>query len=102
MTSDLFIESLPTREEFQALMLPLGLDVITYRDEFKLYLMVAQKRNIDEDYYPQGKTTMNQLDLLCGESCREQILMFQSRLMTKPYSPCSSKVDVPSRLATML
>jgi len=33
LTTDLFIESLPTREEFQALLRPLRLDVITYRDE---------------------------------------------------------------------
>ena len=44
MTSDLFIESLPSREEFQALLRPLGLEVLTYRDEPKLYLMVTQKR----------------------------------------------------------
>jgi len=44
MTSDLFIESLPSREEFQALPQPPGLEVLTYRDEPKLYLMVAQKR----------------------------------------------------------
>lgn len=44
MTSDLFIESLPSREEFQALLQPLGLEVVTYRDEPNLYLMVAQKR----------------------------------------------------------
>jgi ubiquinone/menaquinone biosynthesis C-methylase UbiE len=43
MTTDLFIESLPTREEFQALLSSLGLDLITYRDEPKLYLMVAQE-----------------------------------------------------------
>jgi ubiquinone/menaquinone biosynthesis C-methylase UbiE len=43
MTSDLFIESLPGREEFQALLRPLGLEVVTYRDEPKLYLMVAKK-----------------------------------------------------------
>jgi len=41
VTTDLFIESLPTRGEFQALLKPLGLDVITYRDEPQLYLMVA-------------------------------------------------------------
>ena len=44
MTSYLFIESLPSREEFQALLQPLGLEVLTYRDEPKLYLMVAQNR----------------------------------------------------------
>jgi SAM-dependent methyltransferase len=42
-SSDLFIESLPTREEFEVLLEPLGFDVITYRDESKLYLMVARK-----------------------------------------------------------
>jgi ubiquinone/menaquinone biosynthesis C-methylase UbiE len=42
-TSDLFIESLPTKEEFEALLEPPRLEVITYRDEPKLYLMVAQK-----------------------------------------------------------
>ena len=42
-TSDLFIESLPTKEEFEALRAPLGLQVIAYRDEPKLYLMVARK-----------------------------------------------------------
>jgi hypothetical protein len=41
--SDLFIESLPTREEFEVLLEPLGFEVITYRDESKLYLMVARK-----------------------------------------------------------
>jgi ubiquinone/menaquinone biosynthesis C-methylase UbiE len=44
VTTDLFIESLPTREEFQALLSPLGLDVITYRDEPHLYLLVARKK----------------------------------------------------------
>ena len=42
-TSDLFIESLPTKKEFEALLAPLGLTVIAYRDEPKLYLMVARK-----------------------------------------------------------
>jgi ubiquinone/menaquinone biosynthesis C-methylase UbiE len=42
-TSDLFIESLPTRGEFEALLEPLGLHVTAYRDESNLYLMVAQK-----------------------------------------------------------
>ena len=41
-TSDLFVESLPTKEEFEALLEPLGLEVIAYRDEPKLYLMVAR------------------------------------------------------------
>jgi hypothetical protein len=40
---DLFIESLPGRGEFQALLQPLGLKVVTYWDEPKLYLMVARK-----------------------------------------------------------
>jgi ubiquinone/menaquinone biosynthesis C-methylase UbiE len=43
-TSDLFIESLPSEEEFEALLGPLGLAVIAYRDEPKLYLMVARKK----------------------------------------------------------
>jgi ubiquinone/menaquinone biosynthesis C-methylase UbiE len=42
-TSDLFIESLPTKEEFEVLLEPLGLKVIVSRDEPKLYLMVARK-----------------------------------------------------------
>ncbi len=42
-TSDLFLEPFPTREEFEALLEPLGFEVITYRDESKLYLMVARK-----------------------------------------------------------
>jgi ubiquinone/menaquinone biosynthesis C-methylase UbiE len=42
-TTDLFIESLPTRAEFQALLEPLGLDITLWRDEPKLYLMVARK-----------------------------------------------------------
>jgi ubiquinone/menaquinone biosynthesis C-methylase UbiE len=41
--SDLFIESLPNKKEFEALLKPLGLEVIEYRDEPKLYLMVARK-----------------------------------------------------------
>ena len=43
VTSDLFIESLPTKEEFEVLLEPLGLEIIAYRDEPKLYLMVARK-----------------------------------------------------------
>jgi ubiquinone/menaquinone biosynthesis C-methylase UbiE len=43
VTSDLFIESLPTKAEFQALLRPLGMVVTAYRDEPKLYLMVARK-----------------------------------------------------------
>jgi len=42
-TSDLFIESLPTKEEFGTVLGPLGLEVIAYRDEHKPYLMVARK-----------------------------------------------------------
>src|SRR5208282_6903080 len=38
-SSDLFIEPFPTREEFEALLEPLGFEVTTYRDESKLYLM---------------------------------------------------------------
>src|ERR1019366_6422408 len=41
--SDLFLEPFPTREAFEALLEPLGFEVITYRDESKLYLMVARK-----------------------------------------------------------
>jgi ubiquinone/menaquinone biosynthesis C-methylase UbiE len=41
--TDLFVESLPAREEFEVILAPLGLDVTTYRDEPKLYLMVAEK-----------------------------------------------------------
>jgi ubiquinone/menaquinone biosynthesis C-methylase UbiE len=41
--TDLFVESLPKREEFEMILAPLGLDVTTYRDEPKLYLMVAVK-----------------------------------------------------------
>jgi 2-polyprenyl-3-methyl-5-hydroxy-6-metoxy-1,4-benzoquinol methylase len=43
-TSDLFIESLPTKEAFGTVLGPPGLEVIAYRDEPKLYLMVARKR----------------------------------------------------------
>ena len=42
-SSDLFIESFPTKEEFEAVLGPVGLEVIAYRDEPKLYLMVARK-----------------------------------------------------------
>lgn len=37
--------SLPTRKEFEMILVPLGLDVTTYRDEPKLYLMVAKRCN---------------------------------------------------------
>ena len=40
-SSDLFIESLPARDAFNALLEPLGLKVMAYRDEPKLYLMVV-------------------------------------------------------------
>jgi len=42
-SSDLFIEPFPTREEFETLLKPMVFEVITYRDEPKLYLMVARK-----------------------------------------------------------
>jgi ubiquinone/menaquinone biosynthesis C-methylase UbiE len=42
-TRNLFIESLPTKEEFGVGLGPLGLEVIAYRDKPKLYLMVARK-----------------------------------------------------------
>jgi ubiquinone/menaquinone biosynthesis C-methylase UbiE len=41
--TDLFVESLPTREGFEMILAPLGLDVTAYRDEPKIYLMVAEK-----------------------------------------------------------
>jgi SAM-dependent methyltransferase len=40
---DLFIESLPRREEFETLFAPMGLEVVSYRDEPKLFVMVARK-----------------------------------------------------------
>jgi SAM-dependent methyltransferase len=57
VTSDLFIESLPAREEFQALLRPLLLDVITYQDEPRLYLMVARKRECTEDSDARAQNT---------------------------------------------
>jgi hypothetical protein len=42
--SDLFLESLPKREEFETILGPLGLIVTAYRDEPRFYLMVAEKR----------------------------------------------------------
>jgi SAM-dependent methyltransferase len=42
-TTDLFIEPFPTRESFQSLVWLLGLEVIQYRDEQHLYLLVARK-----------------------------------------------------------
>jgi SAM-dependent methyltransferase len=41
-TSDLFIEPLPAREEFERLVAPPGLEILSFRDEPKLYLSVAQ------------------------------------------------------------
>ena len=61
MASDLFIESLPTREEFQNLLRPLGLEVVTYRDESKLYLMMAQKQKIRAT---PNSVVQNRLNLL--------------------------------------
>lgn len=43
VTTDLFIESYPSRDEFAAELRPFGLVEILYRDEPKLYLMVARK-----------------------------------------------------------
>jgi ubiquinone/menaquinone biosynthesis C-methylase UbiE len=42
-TTDLFVEPLPKREEFELLASRLGLQVTAYRDESKLYLLVARK-----------------------------------------------------------
>ena len=44
----LFIESLPQRRAFEALLRPLGLEVVHYRDEPKFYLMVAAKADPTE------------------------------------------------------
>jgi ubiquinone/menaquinone biosynthesis C-methylase UbiE len=44
--SDLFLESLPTRKEFETILGPLGFSVTAYRDEPKLYLMVAEKKRL--------------------------------------------------------
>ena len=43
VTSNLFIESLPTKNEFEALLKPLGFEIIIYWDKPRLYLMVARK-----------------------------------------------------------
>ena len=40
---DVFIEPFPTREQFRELLNPFGLELIIYRDEPKLYVMVARK-----------------------------------------------------------
>ena len=50
-TSPLPIESFPDHDEFQSQLKPLGLEVIAYRDEPKLYLMVARK-----GHYPRRNT----------------------------------------------
>jgi ubiquinone/menaquinone biosynthesis C-methylase UbiE len=50
-TSPLPIESLPQRTQFQSLLQPLGLEVVAYRDEPKLYLMVARKEQLS----PKGQ-----------------------------------------------
>jgi SAM-dependent methyltransferase len=42
-TTNLFVEPFPTKTTFQSLATPLGLEVVHYRDEPKLYLLVAQK-----------------------------------------------------------
>jgi hypothetical protein len=42
---DLFIEPLPSREEFETLIRPMGLEVISWRDEPALYVMVARKED---------------------------------------------------------
>jgi hypothetical protein len=42
----LFLESLPRREDFETILGPLGLNVTGYRDEPKLYLMVAEKTQL--------------------------------------------------------
>ena len=45
--SDLFIESFPGYNEFQEILQPHGLEIVTYRDEPELYLMVARKTRGD-------------------------------------------------------
>jgi hypothetical protein len=42
-TTDLFIEPYPTKNELQSLVGLIGLEVIAYRDEPKLYLATARK-----------------------------------------------------------
>jgi len=49
LTTDLFIESLPDRAEgFQAFLRPYGLNVTQFRDEPRLYLMVARKHSSED------------------------------------------------------
>ncbi len=49
LTTDLFIESLPDKAEgFQILLRPYGLNVTEYRNEPRLYLMVARKRSSED------------------------------------------------------
>ena len=43
-TTDLFLEPFPGRDEFQWMVAPLGLEVDAFRDEPKLYLLVARKK----------------------------------------------------------
>ena len=42
-TTDLFIEPFPARDEFRAMVKSMGLQVIFFRDEPKLYLLLARK-----------------------------------------------------------
>jgi ubiquinone/menaquinone biosynthesis C-methylase UbiE len=42
-TTDLFIESLPDKNSFAALVGPLGLRITAYRDDPRLYLIIAEK-----------------------------------------------------------
>lgn len=57
---DLFIEPFPTQQQFLELLTPVGLDPILFRDEPKLYVMVARKPVIPrpmpiEETAPQPK-----------------------------------------------
>ena len=63
VTSDLFVESLPHREAFQALLSPLGLNVITYRDEPQLYLDPL-KRSESLSYVDEGSDRSEPTKLL--------------------------------------
>ena len=42
-TTDLFVEPFPSKTEFAALLEPLGFTIVAWRDEPKLYLMVARR-----------------------------------------------------------
>ena len=46
-TSDYFLESFPKQKEFEELLPPFGLQMTNYRDEAKLYMMIAQKGGND-------------------------------------------------------